>query len=194
MSTGKLFAIVLAAGSASRFGATKQLATIDGEALVSRAVRLAESACGRRVVLVAGNDRARVTAACAPLAGYFTVNPDYASGLSTSIRAGIEAVSPVADAALLLLADQPRIGIDDLMAISATWHRKPGSIVASAFAGTVGPPAIFPRALFPALTELRGDRGARGIIDTHREIVELVECEAAAVDIDRPGDIDQLRN
>jgi CTP:molybdopterin cytidylyltransferase MocA len=194
MGTGKLFAIVLAAGSASRYGATKQLATIDGETLVSRAVRLAENVCGQRVLLVTGNDRARVVAACTPLAGFATVNTDYASGLSSSIRAGIEAVSPAADAALLMLADQPQVGIDDLMALCATWRRKPDAIVASAYAGTVGPPAIFPRALFPALSALDGDRGAKGVIEAHRDIVELVECEAAAVDIDHPQDLEKLRN
>jgi CTP:molybdopterin cytidylyltransferase MocA len=194
MGTGNLFAIVLAAGSASRFGATKQLATIDGETLVSRAVRLAENVCGQSVVLVTGNDRTRVAAACAPLAGFFTVNTDYSSGLSSSIRAGIEAVNPTAYAALLLLADQPQIGIDDLMALCATWHRRPDAIVASAYAGTVGPPAIFPRALFPALSALDGDRGAKAVIEAHRENVELVECAAAAVDIDRPQDLEELRN
>lgn len=194
MSTRNLFAIVLAAGSASRFGATKQLATIDGEPLVRRAVRLAELACSRRVVLVTGNDRARVTAACAPLAGFVTVNPEFASGLSSSIRAGIEAVSPAADAALILLADQPQIGIDDLMVLSATWRQEPDAIVACAYTGTVGPPAIFPRALFPALTALDGDRGAKSVIEAHRDIVALVECEAAAMDIDRPQDLEKLRN
>ena len=194
MGTGNLFAIVLAAGSASRFGATKQLATIDGQPLVSRAVRLAENVCGQSVVLVTGNDRTRVAAACAPLAGFVTVNPDYSSGLSSSIRAGVEAISPAADAVLLLLADQPQVGIDDLMALCATWRRKPDAIVASAYAGTVVPPANLPRALFPALTALDVDRGAKGVIEAHRDIVELIECEAAAVDIDRPQDLEELRN
>ena len=193
MNPDRVFAIVLAAGSASRFGDTKQLAPVDGEALVSRAVRLASAVLGDRVVLVIGNDRHRVASACAPFGGFIAVNPDYRSGISTSIRAGIEAVAPVADAAMLLLADQPLVGMDHLQTIIAAWRRRPAAIIASAYAGTVGPPVIFPRELFPALVELSGDRGAKRVIDSHPERVELVECEAAAVDIDRPGDIESLR-
>jgi molybdenum cofactor cytidylyltransferase len=194
MNPEDLFAIVLAAGSSSRFGSTKQLAGIDGETLVSRAVRLAEGACGNRVVLVTGNDRARVAAACAPVAGFITVNTAFESGLSTSIRAGIEAVAEVADAAMLTLADQPLVKVEHLLALVAAWRRTPGAIVASAYADTVGPPVVFPRDLFPALMSLDGDRGAKPVIDAHPEIVEVIRCESAAVDIDRPQDLQPLRS
>jgi molybdenum cofactor cytidylyltransferase len=194
MKPDNVYAIVLAAGSSSRFGGTKQLAKIDGETLVGRALRLARAVCGERAVLVTGNDRRRVASACTQGGGFFVVNADYASGLSTSIRAGIEAVNPVAGAALLLLADQPLIGIDHLQTLIAAWCRRPDAIVASAYAETLGPPAIFPRDLFPALAALRGDRGARRVIDAHPERLELIECQAAAVDVDRPQDLESLRN
>ena len=194
MDSGDVFAIVLAAGSARRYGSTKQLATLRGQPLVARATRLAEGVCGNRVVLVTGSDSARVAAACAPLAGFITVNTEYDAGLSGSIRAGIEAVRPVAGGALLLLADQPLVSIDDLMTLLATWRRRPGAIVASSYAGTTGPPVIFPRKLFSELAALQGDRGARQLIDEHADLVERVACEAAAVDIDRPQDLEKLRS
>ena len=194
MGADDVFAIVLAAGSARRFGTTKQLATLRGQPLAARATRLAESVCGNRVVLVTGNDGARVAAACAPLAGFITVNTDYEAGLSGSIRAGIGAVRPVAAGALLVLADQPLVSTDDLMTLLAKWRRRPGAIVASSYAGTTGPPVIFPRKLFPELAALQGDRGARQVIDEHADLVERVECEAAAVDIDRPEDLERLRS
>jgi molybdenum cofactor cytidylyltransferase len=194
MDNDDVYAIVLAAGSARRFGTTKQLATLQGQPLVARATRLAESVCANRVVLVTGKNSARVAAACAPLAGFITVNTEYEAGLSSSIRAGIEAVRPVARGALLLLADQPLVSTDDLLTLLARWRRRPGAIVTSSYAGTTGPPVIFPRKLFPELAVLRGDRGARQVIDEHADLVERVECEAAGVDIDRPQDLEKLRS
>ena len=192
MNPDHVFAIVLAAGSASRFGDTKQLAPVDGEALVSRAVRLASTVLNDRVVLVIGNDRQRVASACAPFGGFITVNTDYRSGISTSIRAGIGAVAPVADAALLLLADQPLVGMDHLQTMIATWRRRPAAIIASAYAGTAGPPVIFPFKLRQELISVIRNRGARQVIDRHMDIARFVELENAAHDLDRPEDLEEL--
>lgn len=189
MSGHELFAIVLAAGKASRFGATKQLAIIEGTTLVARAIRRAESVCGDRSVLVTGMDWQAVAAASEPLCGYLVVNSEYEDGISGSLKAGIAAVSAAAGAVLLMLADQPLVTTTHLRNLVATWHKSPDSIIASAYSTTTGPPVIFPRAYFSELLSVDGDRGAKSVLDANSDRLLVVEFEAASIDIDHPDDL-----
>ncbi|MEX2497084.1 MAG: nucleotidyltransferase family protein [Woeseia sp.] len=193
MADRQLFAIVLAAGAARRFGSAKQLQEYRGTPLVTRAVRLAESVCGRKTVLIAGNEWRDVVGACAPLQGYFVHNSSYREGLSTSIARGVSSVGDSADAVLLLLADQPLISRAHLENLISQWEESPGRIAATAFADTAGPPVIFPRRYFGELCELKGDSGARTVLEKAGERVRTVECRAASVDVDTPADLDRLR-
>lgn len=192
MSEQSLFTIVLAAGRGVRYGGTKQLALYRGLPLVAHATRAAEAICGDRVVLVAGSAAAKVVAAAAPLAGYFTVNDRYRDGLSTSLAAGIRSVREVAGGVLVLLADQPLVTAGHLAVLAAAWRARPDAIVTSRYAGSDGPPVIFPRALFGELASVRGDRGARPVIAAHEDRVVRIAFEAGATDIDRPEDLDAL--
>ena len=191
MKGKSVFAIVLAAGQSSRFGKTKQLENYQGVPLVSRSVRLGEAVCGQNTVLVAGNDWQRVTDICAPLAGFFVVNTRFADGLASSIECGIRSVAEVADAVMLLLADQPLITSAHLQMLLDTWQTSRESIVASAYAGTTGPPVIFPRRDFADLMRLSGDRGARSMLDANRVRVKVIVFEPAALDIDRQSDLER---
>lgn len=184
-----LIAVVLAAGAGSRFGGSKQLQAYRGSALVTRAVRLAESVCGPRTLLVTGSDWRAVFDACAPLEGFLLRNDDWQSGIGSSIAAAARAVSGSADALLLLLADQPLITQSHLQALVDTWNGSPRLIAATAFAGVTGPPALFPARYFPALSALAGDQGARSVLTGAGADVRTVAFEPAAVDIDWPEDL-----
>jgi CTP:molybdopterin cytidylyltransferase MocA len=194
MPEHSIFALVLAAGEGSRFGATKQLSELDGETLASRAMRLAEEVCGECSVLVIGSNWHEVLAACGPMRGFFVINEDFSSGIAGSIASGVNAVAHCADAVLLLLADQPLIGAAYLRSVIAEWQRTPGEIIISEYSGIQGPPVIFPASCFEDLAALRGDQGARAVVASGKYTVRGLKCDAASVDIDSQEDLAKLKS
>ena len=192
MSPNALYAIVLAAGQASRFGSTKQLAIFGNEPLVKRAIRTAEQTCGPRSLLVTGNDWENVAKACEPLTGFMIYNPSYRDGLATSLAQGIRSIRDLADGVLLMLADQPLVNDEHLQVLTKAWHASPDFICASGYANTQGPPVIFPARFFADLLQLQGDRGAKAVIEANNEQVISIPFEDAALDIDRPDDLKQI--
>jgi molybdenum cofactor cytidylyltransferase len=143
-------------------------------------------------VLVAGHEWLAVVAACQPLLGFFANNTRHASGMGASIACGVRSVTGAADAALLLLADQPLITRSHLERLIATWRQSPDGIVATSFAGTRGPPILFPSRYFTELSELQGDQGARSVLTRAGAAVQLVAFGDAAADVDLPPDLDSL--
>ena len=187
-----VFAIVLAAGCSSRFGATKQLAEIDGVPLVRHSIDVAASACGENTVLVVGHDWQAVSAACAGAPGFLVVNDNYREGLGTSLALAVRSVRHTAPAVIVLLADQALISADHIRALSNGWSGKSDEIVATSYAGTTGTPVLFPRDCFKELVKLKGDAGGRHLLDDARFDVKTIEFEPAAIDIDTPADLKKL--
>jgi molybdenum cofactor cytidylyltransferase len=192
MPEQRVFAVVLAAGESRRFGSTKQLAEFDGVALVAHAVRRAEAVCGDRTILVIGSDWQNVLAVCGTLRGFFVRNDNYVSGLASSIACGARSVAPGADAMLLTMADQPLITTVHLQTLIDAWRAAPSDIIVSEYAGTQGPPVIFPARYFVSLTGLRGEQGARPLLRDAGRSVQGITCDAAAIDIDSTEDLVRL--
>lgn len=192
MPSSDVFAVVLAAGGASRFGGDKLLQVWRGQPLAAHALRAAEAVCGSRSVLVTGSQWRGVFDACTPLAGFLVCNPGWRSGIGGSIAVGVEAVRHAAEAVVIMLADQPLVTAEHVTGLIARWHRAPGRIVATAFAGVLGPPVLFPAGYMAQLAGLSGDRGARSVIGHAGAQVESIAFEAAAADVDRPEDLRRL--
>ncbi len=190
--TNRVFAVLLAAGESRRFGATKQLATVSGEALVHRAARRAAEACGDLSALVAGHEAADVIAAAGSHCRFLLVNERYREGLGTTVSLAARALAPVADALLIVLADQPLVPAAHLRALIDTWSGDDDEIVASGFGSSNGPPLLLPRNTFEDLKALSGDQGARDLLDDSRFRLTVVQFEAAAVDVDTRADLDAL--
>jgi CTP:molybdopterin cytidylyltransferase MocA len=187
-----LYSLLLAAGQASRFGGPKQLAVFQDESLVRRSLVLGIQATGQQTVLIVGAQWQAVYEDCGSLAPFIVNNENYASGMASSIACGTRAVQPMADAVLILLADQPLITIDHLISLEKAWRAQPSNIVATAFKQIVGPPVIFPAAYFAALLALNGDAGARCVLEENSDAVVKIPFADAAVDIDTAEDLQRL--
>jgi molybdenum cofactor cytidylyltransferase len=187
-----VFAVVLAAGSSSRFGSAKQLAEFDGISLVQRADNLANECCGSYRVLVAGHEWRAIHDACVPMTGFVLVNDNHKHGIGTSIAAGARAVQHAAGAVIVMLADQPLITARHVNALIAAWSGDDQEIVATAYADTVGVPALFARGCFEDLAALEGDQGARALINDGCFNVQKIAFEDAAIDIDTVEDLTKL--
>lgn len=186
------FAVVLAAGESRRFGSSKQLANINGEPLVQRAAALARDCCGENSIIVVGHCGAEVAAAADNLCQFLLVNDRYADGIGTSIALAARVLSGVADAMLLLLADQPLIKARHINKLLTTWSGADHEIVASKFDATLGPPVLMPRRAIARLTTFGGDRGAKQLLNDDAFDVRPVTCSAAAIDIDTPSDFERV--
>ncbi len=186
--------IVLAAGSASRFGRPKLLEILDNRPLLQHALGSARAAGLGPVYLVTGHEDAAVTSAALGLADHFVFNRAHAGGMGTSIACGVAACRDTADAVLLLLADQPGIPAEHLQQIVDTWSGSTDDIVATSFADTLGPPVLFGSGTFEDLLALDGDRGAKHLMQDERFTVHTVCCAAAAIDIDTEADFGALRD
>ncbi len=183
-------AIVLAAGRSTRMGGpNKLLEMISGKPLVRIAAEQALSSRASPVVVVSGHERARVEAALAGLDVRLVHNPDYPQGLSTSVKAGLAALPPESEAAIVCLGDMPQVTsalIDRL--IAAFDPERNALVVLPTFSGKRGNPVLWSRRFFPELIALEGDVGARHLIGAYPEVVTEVPVEnaAAMVDIDTP--------
>ena len=184
-------AVVLAAGGSARLGDAKQLLPYRGRALVRHAAEVAvEAGCHPTIVVLGANADACSTE-LRGLPVEMAVNPSWSTGIASSIHVGLDAIqrcgTPV-DAVLFTLCDQPHVSSGILREILQRRADCGARIVASAYEGTLGVPALFAKELIPQLLALHGDEGARRVIAAHGDEVVAIANRGAAFDIDTPAD------
>lgn len=197
---GAVAVVVLAAGGSHRLGTPKQLLPFRGRTLLRHAVEVAveaasaptagESVDDPAVVVVLGAEAERLRAELRGLPVVVVVNSEWATGVGSSVRTGLQAAGEV-PGCLFVAADQPFVTADLLRGMLAMF-RGGAPIVACAYAGTLGVPALFDRAYFGELAGLEGDAGAKRIIERHRDVVRIVEFERGATDVDTQDDRESL--
>src|SRR5262249_85172 len=187
-------AIVLAAGQSSRMGAQKLLLPLGWRPLLAYAVAAASASAADPVLVVLGPEAERVAEALPAGRHLTTTNPDYASGMATSLRVGLAALPEAAAGALILLGDQPLITESIVTALLDEARRAPEAIVVATYAGTRGHPVYFPRHLLPELRAISGDEGGRPLLVAHPDLVRTLDFGnlPANRDVDRPEEYEEL--
>ncbi len=195
-----LWAVVLAAGSGRRFGSNKLVATLRGRPLVLQTLEQLTTA--RRSGLLAGivtvtaaGDQA-VAHAIAQSGSVLIENPDPASGMGRSLQLGIRRlddppVEPLAEAAVIVLADQPMVRQDVLTALRDAWLSG-ADIVRPVYhgdPGTPGHPVLLDRSRWHLVDDVQGDRGLGPALASHTDWVTTVMVEGQNPDIDTPADL-----
>lgn len=195
--SARVAAIVLAAGRSSRMaGANKLLEPIGGEPIVRRVAGIALKSGADPVIVVTGFDAARIAEAVHDLKVSIVHNPAFAEGLSTSLRAGLSALPPASDGALVLLGDMPEIESSDLAALMAAFAAKDRqAICVPVRHGRRGNPVLWGAAYFAEMMRLGGDVGAKQLLAGHPERVTEVAAGSDGIfaDVDTPSDLARLK-
>jgi molybdenum cofactor cytidylyltransferase len=186
--------VLLAAGAARRYGASKLTVLHAGLPLVRHAaLALVSVADIHGLWVVVGANAERVREALAEIDVRFVDHVGYMDGIGSSIAAGIQSLPRDCEGAVIALGDQPSIPATVLQSLLATWRTTGAAIVAPRYRGVVANPVLFARSVFPELSALRGDAGARSVVMREPERVHWLEFDLPVpVDVDTPDDLNRL--
>ncbi len=191
---GGVSAVLLAAGSGSRFGGGKLLAPYRGRPLIETVLASLKDAPVDETTVVVGADAEMLRAVCEPYGVCIVENPDWKRGQSTSVRAGLRALGPEVRAAVVVLADQPLVGAGAIERLVAAFEEG-AKVVVATYGGRPRNPVLFSREVWPILeAELSGDEGARSFLRRHTGLVTPVPCDGVGspADVDTAEDLRRL--
>lgn len=188
--------LLLAAGAGRRFGGPKALAVFEGTTLLERGVALLEAGGCAPIIAVLGAE-AELVPDVTYLPGVTTVtNPDWAMGMGTSLRVGLESLPEGVTAVVVALVDQPLIGPDAVRRLVVA-HASGAQAAVATYRGKPRNPVLLDRSLWEAVAaDAVGDTGARGFLKAHPELVTLVPCDDTGTpeDIDTQADLAALED
>ena len=189
----RVAAVILAAGGSSRYGGAKLLASLEGKPLLQHVLDAANASTLAEVLLVIGHTADEILAVIRLGRARVVVNPDWASGQASSLRAGLRAASG-ADAVVVVLGDQPRVTTTLLDTLVERQRVTDSVAVVSSWKGQRSPPTLLHRDLWSALEPLTGDIGARAVLAGRSDVavLEVSGSLGSLEDVDRPDDLLRL--
>jgi molybdenum cofactor cytidylyltransferase len=194
MTLERMAGVVLAAGQSTRMGTNKMLLELGGRTLVRRAVSTALSADLDPVLVVLGHESERVRAELSDLACVPVLNPEYASGMNTSLRAGISALPDDVAGAIVVLGDMPLVDAAMLRALVAAFRRSGAPLAVSTYGNVVAPPILYGREVFAELRALEAQACGKSVIKRHRAgAAEMAWPPEILTDLDSPADVQRIR-
>lgn len=184
-------AILLAAGSSSRMGQSKQLLPIGNNTILKNITQTVLASSVSNVLVVLGANALEHQHAIEELPVSIIINKDWEKGMGSSIKAGLQYsldsdYKP--DAIIILVCDQVMLTSDHINSIVGKFKKSTHSIIASEYANTLGVPALFPNSLFDRIMKLKDEQGARIIINEFQESVCAVSFLGGEIDLDTPAD------
>ena len=191
-------AIILAAGLSNRFGKPKLLMSLGRKSLIRHTMERVIAAGGgewKEVIVVLGHEAARVQQELEGLPIRTTVNSQFALGMSASLRAGLQAISPQTEGAMIFLGDQPLILPEVIRRMLIVFRDGQRPIVAPVYDGVRGNPVLFSSAVFSELITVEGDKGGRDVVMRSPDRVATVEFPSKLPlrDVDTWKDYEALR-
>jgi molybdenum cofactor cytidylyltransferase len=180
--------IILAAGSASRFGNPKQLLLWDGETFIRQITSTALNSGLNPVIVVTGSSSDDVSSVITDLPLRIVNNSEWEQGISTSIRKGLSAITEPVGGAIFFQADQPQTPVELVQLLVQTHQQGLESIIAPRINGQRGNPVLFDKRTFDQLNTLKGDVGGRAIFSNFP--IKWVDCQDPdqLLDIDTPAE------
>jgi molybdenum cofactor cytidylyltransferase len=187
--------IVLAAGKSSRLGRPKQLLQLEGRPMLQHVVDVAHEARLDEIVVVLGHREDAVAAALRlPEEARTVGNPEYASGQSASLRAGLDALHPSSECAVILLGDQPRVPAEAIRTVVQAFRSTPAQIVRAMYGGVPGHPVLLGREVWEAVRRIGGDVGARDVIAGRAgDVLDVEVGDSPPADIDTWEEYERIR-
>lgn len=192
----RIAALILAAGRSTRMGANKLLEVLHEKPLLRHVSDAARASHVSEIIVVTGHEREKIEAALTESKSRFVHNPDYADGLSTSLKAGLAALPKDCDGAVILLGDMPLVTVDIINVLIAAIQSAPQkSAAVPVVHGEWGNPVLLMRKSFAAVCALTGDAGARKYLMDHRDqVLEIPVTDGAVlVDLDTPEALARAR-
>lgn len=184
-------AIVLAAGRSTRMGAdNKLLMNLHGTPMVARTVAAIAASPVKPIVVVTGHEAHAIQVALKAQPVTFALNPRFAEGMSTSLKAGLAALPADIDGVLVCLADMPAVTTHDIGKLIAAFNPTEGrAIIVPTHQGKRGNPVLFAQGFIDEMREAQGDAGARAVLSAHADAVYEVEMQDAGIlaDADTPA-------
>jgi len=189
--------IILAAGSSSRLGQSKQLVEFEGAPLLLKSTLTALDANYLNVVVVLGANADMHKKTIAHLPVEIITHLEWEKGMGSSLKTGLQHVLQSRSktrAIVVMVCDQPLLTSTHLAALLETFKKTSCQIVASRYGNTLGVPALFDRTLFAEILTIKDTQGAKAIIERHSRSVEAIDWAAGFLDIDTPEDLKLLNS
>jgi len=188
--------ILLAAGSSSRLGGSKQLLTIGNESLLVRSVKIAISTTAESVVVVLGSNEEIHKKSIDHLPVIIHYNPDWKKGMGNSIKSGLQQhmknITGL-QAVLIMVCDQPLLSSEHVQKLIDTFNESRYEIVASHYSDTFGVPVLLGKNLFQKLLAIEDSEGAKKIISQFKGPMAKVDFPDGSIDIDTLNDYENFR-
>ncbi len=183
--------MILAAGASRRLGRPKQQLLFHNQTLLDRIIGTAMALNAGPVIVVLGEEADRLL----PENIITVYNTEWTEGMASSIRCGIKTLQndlPFIETVIIMVCDQPYVSTDLLQEMIDHYKESKKPVIACAYADAMGTPVLFHKEIFPELMELRGDKGARVLINKESHRVGLVNFPQGNIDIDTKEDYERL--
>lgn len=187
--------VILAAGSSSRLGKPKQLLEFEGSTLLNRVATIACQSKRYPVIVVLGANADLIQENLSISGIDVVLNDNWQDGMASSLRTGVLAMGkmyPDVDGIMILVSDQPHLTNNHIVQLIDAQNKSGLPIAACSYAGIMGTPALFHKSIFPELMQLKGDIGAKKIIESRKQDVVTVFFDKGVVDIDTQADYENL--